>query len=211
MMARANVLNVITIILVILVPHFAGLPFFSYTIVCAGLIALNLRLTGRHWPDIGVTRPTSIPLSFLIGTASALLWTAFNQLVYIPFIHHFFEVPEYTEYNFVQNNLSALLAIILAAWVVGGLYEEIVFRGFIQSSIFRGSKVLAVLITSCLFGLYHWQQGIFGVIPSMLGGMYWSYITLRARNLWPAIFSHAVYDTTALTMIYFEIFGVIRF
>lgn len=101
---------------------------------------------------------------------------------------------------------------MLAAWVVGGFYEEIVFRGFIQRTMqkwfsnYSLSFWMAGLLTSILFGLYHWQQGIFGVIPATLGGLYWTYLLKRYNgNLWYPIVSHASYDTIALIMIYFGI------
>jgi membrane protease YdiL (CAAX protease family) len=57
-----------------------------------------------------------------------------------------------------------------------------------------------------LFGLYHWQQGVFGMIPAALGGLLWTFLLWRFKgNLWYAIISHAVYDTIALIMIYWGI------
>lgn len=67
--------------------------------------------------------------------------------------------------------------IITDAWLVGGFYEEVVFRGYIQNVLekrfFKGSAVLwSIIVTSVLFGLYHWQQDIFGVIAAILGGLF---------------------------------------
>jgi membrane protease YdiL (CAAX protease family) len=149
-----------------------------------------------------------------VGILSAILWMAFIKIVYFPFINHFFRdyISDYTEYDFIKNNIKKLLAIMLAAWVVGGFYEEIVFRGFIQRTMqkwfsnYSLSFWMAGLLTSILFGLYHWQQGIFGVIPATLGGLYWTYLLKRYNgNLWYPIVSHASYDTIALIMIYFGI------
>ena len=143
---------------------------------------------------------------------SALIWTAFNKWIYHPFIIHFFVVKPYTEYAFIRNKLSNLIITLIAAWIIGGFYEEIVFRGFIQTTIrewfvkSRYSFWLAGLLTSILFGLYHWQQGIFGIVPSALGGLLWTFLLWRYKgNLWYPIISHAVYDTIALTMIYFGV------
>lgn len=68
---------------------------------------------------------------------------------------------------------------IFAALIIGGLYEEIVFRGYIQNvlekRIFkRYSPIFSVLIKSLLFGLYHLQQDIFGIIAAVIGELYWS-------------------------------------
>ena len=130
--------------------------------------------------------------------------------MYHPFITHFFVVEPYTEYDFIRNKLTNLVITIVAAWIIGGFYEEIIFRGFIQTTISEWfvksshSFWLAGLSTSILFGLYHWQQGIFGIISSFLGGLLWTFLLWRYKgNLWYPIISHAIFDTIALTMIYF--------
>ncbi len=87
-------------------------------------------------------------------------------------------VPSYTEYDFIKGKLLNLVMTILAAWIIGGFYEEIVFRGFIQTKIqesiksYKYSFWKAGLLTSLLFGLYHWQQGIFVMFPAFLGGLF---------------------------------------
>lgn len=210
-MKKETLLNVATIVLLFVIPHIARLPFFLYTIICLGLIAVALRANNKSWRDLGLARPASMTKMFAIGVVSAIAWTAFNQLVYIPFIHAFFDVPPYTEYDFLKGNPAMLAFVLLAAWVVGGFYEELAFRGFIQGAILRRNVIGAAIATSILFGLYHWQQGIFGVIASALGGLYWSWLRMRHDNLWPSIYSHAIYDTIALTMIYSDVFGLIRF
>jgi membrane protease YdiL (CAAX protease family) len=95
--------------------------------------------------------------------------------------------------------------------LVGGLYEEIVFRGFIQRMLeinLKNRFWISAFLTSALFGLYHYQQGIFGMIPSFLGGMYWSYLFKKyKRNLWLTIFSHAIFDAITILLIYFGLFG----
>lgn len=77
--------------------------------------------------------------------------------------------------------MFTFVIVLFAAWVVGGFYEEIVFRGFIQTTIQKWVKReqfsfwIAAIVTSILFGLYHRQQGIFGVIPAALGGFIGQY------------------------------------
>lgn len=85
---------------------------------------------------------------------------------------------------------------ILAALIIGGFYEEIVFRGYIQNvlekRIFkRYSPIFNVLITSLLFGLYHLQQDIFGIIAAVMGGIYWSILFKKYGNLWTSYFPMA--------------------
>ncbi|TKK68481.1 CPBP family intramembrane metalloprotease [Ilyomonas limi] len=211
---RKAIVDVCIIALLILFPHFVPLPFYSYAIICFALIIVYLKRQNKTLADLGLKREGLSIHTFIIGVFSAILWMVFIKLVYFPFINYFFKnyISAYTEYDFIKNNIINLMIITIAAWVVGGFYEEIVFRGFIQRTIqkwlaeYKSSFWLAGLLTSVLFGLYHWQQGIFGVIPATLGGLYWTYLLRRYNgNLWYPIVSHAAYDTIALTMIYLDI------
>ena len=207
-----NILKAFIIAFLVLFPHFVPLPFYSYAVVCLAVIIFYLRRQKKTLQDLGLKRNGLTAHTLIVGILSALLWIAFNKWVYHPFITHFFVVEPYTEYDFIRNNLSNLIITLIAAWIIGGFYEEIVFRGFIQTTIrewfvkSRHSFWLAGLLTSILFGLYHWQQGIFGIVPSFLGGLLWTLLLWRYKgNLWYPIISHAIYDTIALTMIYFGI------
>ena len=196
----------------VLFPHFVPLPFYSYAVVCLAVLIFYLRRQKKTLRDLALKRDGLTADTFVIGILSALFWIAFNKWVYHPFITHFFSIEPYTEYDFIRKKLSNLIITLVAAWIIGGFYEEIVFRGFIQTTIrgwfikSRHSFWLAGLLTSILFGVYHWQQGIFGIIPSALGGLFWTFLLWRYKgNLWYPIISHAVYDTIALVMIYFGV------
>ena len=209
---RQNLVEALIVMFLILFPHFFPLPFYSYAVVCMAVVLMYLRTHKRTLRNLGLKRNGLTIQAFVVGIISALVWIAFNKWVYHPFITHFFVVEPYTEYDFIRKKLSNLIFTIIAAWVVGGFYEEVVFRGFIQTTIqgwfckFNYSFWLAGVLTSTLFGLYHWQQGIFGIVPSALGGLLWTFLLWRYKgNLWYPIISHAIYDTIALTMIYFGI------
>ena len=207
-----NILKALIIAFLVLFPHFVPLPLYSYAVVCLAVIIFYLRRQKKTLRDLGLKRTGLTAHTLMVGILSALLWIAFNKWIYHPFITHFFVVAPYTEYDFIRNKLSNLIITLIAAWIIGGFYEEIVFRGFIQTTIHewfvksRHSFWFAGLLTSILFGLYHWQQGIFGIVPSFLGGLLWTLLLWRYKgNLWYPIISHAIYDTIALTMIYFGI------
>ena len=209
---RENILILLLIAFLILFPHFGGLPFYSYAIVCLAVIILYLRKGNKTLRNLGLKQSGIKAHVVVAGIVSASLWVVFNKWIYHPFITYFFVVPPYTEYDFIKGKLFNLVMTILAAWIIGGFYEEIAFRGFIQTKIqeslkrYKYSFWKAGLFTSLLFGLYHWQQGIFGMIPAFLGGLLWTFLLWRYKgNLWYPIISHAVYDTIALTLIYFGV------
>jgi membrane protease YdiL (CAAX protease family) len=96
------------------------------------------------------------------------------------------------------------LLLLLAAFLVVP-YEEIVFRGFIFNRVratFNKSFLISGVITSILFALYHWQEGIGAVIAIFIFALFitWLYKVFKG-NLWYLIFFHLAYDVFMLTMI----------
>jgi membrane protease YdiL (CAAX protease family) len=196
----------------ILFPHFVPLPFYSYAIVCLLLIVLLLRKEGKTLRDIGLAKDGLTVKAVFTGIISALIWLGFMQFIYIPAIKYLFVVPDYTEYHFIRGSISKLVMTVAAAWLVGGLYEEIVFRGYIQSLLnkrfAKNAMFRSVIVTSVLFGLYHWQQDIWGVIAAGLGGVLWGMLYKKFNNnLWIPVLSHAIFDTITLVLIYTGRFG----
>lgn len=204
------------IVFLLIFPHFVPLPFYSYAAVCLLAIYLMLRWEGKTFRDIGLIKENLTVKAFFIGAITAIAWVAFMQFVYIPSIKYFFEVPDYTEYNFIKSSLARLLMTIVAALIIGGFYEEIVFRGYIQNvlekRIFkRFSPMLSIFVVSILFGLYHLQQDIFAVFAAVMGGLYWSILFRKSGNLWIPIISHALFDTITLILIYKGVFGAFSY
>jgi len=201
------------ILFLVVFPHAVPLPFYSYAVICFLAIFLVLRRKGRTLRDLGLDKKNLSSRAILIGILSALAWVIFMQIIYIPVIKHLFNVPDYTEYNFIRSSIERLIMTIFAAWIIGGFYEEVVFRGYIQNilekRLFKGmGHWLPMVITSILFGLYHLQQDIFAVIAACLGGLYWSILYKKGNNnLWVSIISHALFDMITLILIYTGKFG----
>ncbi|WP_448138949.1 CPBP family intramembrane glutamic endopeptidase [Sphingobacterium siyangense] len=201
------------ILFLVVFPHAVPLPFYSYAVICFLAIFLVLRREGRILRDLGLDKKNLSSRAILVGILSALAWVIFMQIIYIPVIKHLFNVPDYTEYNFIRSSIARLIMTIFAAWIIGGFYEEAVFRGYIQNllekRLFKGmGRWLPIVITSILFGLYHLQQDIFAVIAACLGGLYWGILYKKwNNNLWVSIISHALFDMITLILIYTGKFG----
>ena len=62
-----------------------------------------------------------------------------------------------------------LLAFVAPSWTLAALVEELAFRGFLLTRLreilvpSKFSMILAVLLTSVLFGVMHSEQGLIGV------------------------------------------------
>lgn len=67
----------------------------------------------------------------------------------------------------------------------------------------RYSLAVSFLVTNIIFGLYHFQLGYSGMLNACLAGCIYHALMLRyKRNMWYAFFSHAMFDTIGITLIY---------
>jgi len=96
----------------------------------------------------------------------------------------------------VMNNTSSPLvevAVVLAAVVAAPLFEELLFRGFVQGGLRRlvGSRWIAVFVSSALFAAIHdrWTIPPIFVLSLFLGFAY-----ERKGNLWTSTTMHALFN-----------------
>lgn len=89
-----------------------------------------------------------------------------------------------------EKALFALLA------VAAGVFEEIVFRGFLPAFLvpWTGSYVLAALPAAVAFGLLHAYQGPHGMVRTGLLGVWLALGAGWTGSLWPSIFAHVALD-----------------
>ncbi|MEQ8360552.1 MAG: type II CAAX endopeptidase family protein [Cytophagales bacterium] len=106
-------------------------------------------------------------------------------------------------------NYILLLSI---GWLVGGFLEEVLFRGFLLdriSQLFNNRKlgnILAILITSTVFGLAHMYQGYPGVIATGLISVILGVVYVNSKKvLWYSIFIHGFNNTVGITIIFLDL------
>ena len=82
--------------------------------------------------------------------------------------------------------------------IVGGLGEELLFRGLIQAALTNWLGVAAgIVIASLLFGLAHIITPTYAVLGALIG-VYLGWVWIAADNLLAPIVAHALYDFAAL-------------
>jgi membrane protease YdiL (CAAX protease family) len=88
--------------------------------------------------------------------------------------------------------------------LVPGIWEELAFRGLIQSKMKQTfSPAISIFLSSLFFSLFHFSnlltqsppQVISGVIMAFFFGIGWGYMTVKTRSLVPAMFSHYLVDS----------------
>ncbi len=70
--------------------------------------------------------------------------------------------------------------------------EEIVFRKIAYSWLKNSGKspTQIVLISSCLFAIVHWSNGLGNVISAFFIGLFYMVFYLKLKRLWPLILAH---------------------
>jgi membrane protease YdiL (CAAX protease family) len=192
---------------VLLAPHL-GMPVFLYPAVGLALCTALLRYQGLGWAAVGFRWRALGPAPLLTGAILAAAYVAVNYRVIGPLLADLLhERPDLSDFAFVRAHLSGYLIALALAWVIGGFYEELVFRGFLQDALSRHlpasglRPVLAAAITVLVFAAYHWQLGVFGVANALVFALFAA--AIRARwpgNLGYAIAFHACADMGAFTL-----------
>ena len=115
--------------------------------------------------------------------------------------------PNLAAFRGLQHSRAKLAAGIAAAWLLGGLLEELVARGIVLQSVEAGltgwlgtpaAAVVAICVAAAGAGLVHSYQGPRAVvITAQLSVLLGILFVASGRNLWAVILCHGLYDTIA--------------
>ncbi len=111
-----------------------------------------------------------------------------------------------TAYDSIRGNFPNYLLMLLVGWVVGGLIEEILFRGFLitrLSRLFKNINIghwFAIVLTSLTFGFSHLYQGWSGVISTSLIALLFGLIFIVEQNIMVYNINTRVHKYDSLTL-----------
>jgi membrane protease YdiL (CAAX protease family) len=87
-----------------------------------------------------------------------------------------------------EGNFALLALMLLLTWTLAAFGEEFAFRGYLQARIRDvlpsgvTGLVIAVLVSSVLFGFIHTEQGVIGVVLTTLDGIFFSVLRYRYQR-----------------------------
>jgi len=204
-------LSILTIALCFFIPHYGNLSIFIYPIVVLIVVWLYLKyISKENFSDIFFSFKRFQVKAIWIGIIAAVLLSVFFRFAWDPFINSI--VPsgkiDLSDFASIRNSPVNYAIVLLLALLVGGFYEEIIFHGFIFTrleKIFKGkwATITAFILTTVIFGVYHFQQGLKGILlTAIAGSVYHALILKFNRNLWYGVFVHTFFDFIGLTLIY---------
>lgn len=105
-----------------------------------------------------------------------------------------------------------IVLLFFGGFLLQGVYEEVVFRGFLMISIIRKNTIFtAVMANSFLFGLTHGLNNGFQVLALfnlILFGIFESIYLLKTENIWGISAIHSIWNFTQGIICGFNISGV---
>ncbi|MDX1629389.1 MAG: type II CAAX endopeptidase family protein [Fulvivirga sp.] len=148
--------------------------------------------------------------SVLPALGYTLIIIIFNDIILEPLTEKLLDKEVNLEaFEGLRGNLPNLLIMLLGMWVIAAFGEEFFYRGYVMKRLAdlldnnEQSWVVALILSSLIFGIVHIYQGISGIITTGCIGIILGIALFRNRqNLLIPILTHGLYDTYGLTMIY---------
>jgi len=210
---KVRAVPVLEAFLVIVVTLFLVLflGFFLYIVVGEGpalvlseLVILLVPLVYLLFKHVDIKRYVGLnvnPKLVLLGFASAALLLFVDIAVSIVLTAIIGDSQAVQESNNTIIELSkstgGLIAVVLALGLAG-VCEEFAFRGFLQSTLTRRfSFIPAVIVSSFVFGLFHFDPQVVYILSAMTAGLVLGFV----YHHWNSYFVSAIAHSTLNLMV----------
>ena len=102
-----------------------------------------------------------------------------------------------------HSYLEAGFCVVLS--VSAGLFEEIIFRGYLQrqAQALANSAVIGIVVSGILFGLAHGYQGWRNMIVIAVFGLFFGIMAHFRKSLRPGMIAHGLQDSAAGIALFF--------
>ncbi|MGJ8662153.1 MAG: CPBP family intramembrane glutamic endopeptidase [Marinicella sp.] len=180
----------------------------------------RLKLNHQSWISLRlfkIGKKSTLLMWFIVAVISALIIGSLLSAVISSLLVDSGSMIDPENSTFMQNrfsnvpgNLPVFMYWVLVSWVIGGLTEELLFRGFL---IIKFEKLftklpaglfLAICAQALIFGHLHmYYQGLEGFVVTGILAVFSGLIFIYSgRRLWPLIISHGLTNTIGMTMIF---------
>jgi len=179
------------------------------SLVLLALAGISLAVRRQGLGSLGLVRPTRAHL--VEGTAAfAVLWSLFQLAVTMPVANHLSgHRQDMGVFADVEGDLGLLVVLVVLSWTLAAIVEEVAFRGFLLTRLRdaighgRTGLLLAVVVSSVLFGVLHSEQGLVGVVIVALDAVAFCALRLHYGTLWASVLAHGFNNTLGLVTFFF--------
>ncbi|WP_462248709.1 lysostaphin resistance A-like protein [Ekhidna sp.] len=209
-MKRQPIIDLLFTAGILSVMLFLSTPFVK--VILAALISIIYAITNKdRFKSIGFNKPGSWMLALLQSLLLACVIVALTFFIITPLVEYLTDNSiDASLFKPLQGNLDLFLNYLAIGWIVGGISEEIIFRGFLLNRITtyipnETGVVYAIVITSTLFGFMHGYQGIAGQLQTgIIGALLATIYYVSGKRLTIAILTHGLVNTISFSLIYFK-------
>lgn len=171
---------------------------------------ISLRFRGLRWRDIGLGVDRGWRTTLAVGVIAGIGIEGLELFGTQPLLARLFgEMPDLSAFGRVAGNVKWLLLSLGLTWTLFAFGEELVFRGYLMNRMAdltgrtRRGWAVALILTSFVFGLSHFRQGITGVTENFIDGMILAGLYVRfGNNLAVPIIAHGVTDTMDFLLLF---------
>jgi membrane protease YdiL (CAAX protease family) len=202
-------------------PYVADKPILKQAVIWIAnilmllIVWLGFKLRGENWKDFGLTFNSITWKSGLKVFILSLLVFALAAAGFIIgsiIMANITGIPQGSNmsgYDYLKNNILMLLLTLGGVYIVSSFGEEVIYRAFLINRISqfgrdsKRSNLIAVILSSIIFGLVHFEWGPIGIVQTGFMGLVLGicYIKLKKR-LWILILAHAYMDTILMLQLY---------
>jgi hypothetical protein len=176
----------------------SSLPYIlmvNHTLLFLILLAF-IRSDGISLGSIGWQLPSgkkSLWLEPVVGMVAGIVLGLFGHFALEPIV----EIAQRTIGNYQSGSgayiIGGRIPWLISVTVFAGIVEESIYRGYaIRRLSLRMETGWAIIVSSVLYGLLHWGQGLWAMVGTMIFGAFLAGIFIWRRNLLTAAVAHAV-------------------
>jgi membrane protease YdiL (CAAX protease family) len=181
------------------------LDLFIPTLVLLGLALVSLLIRRQGPSSLGLHRPARAHRLVIEVVGLSIAWILLTLALLMPVAEHLTgQRRDVSQFTAVEDNLGLLLFLLLMTWTLAAVGEELAYRGYLQTRIRqalpaeRSGLVIAVLLSSILFGLAHTEQGLVGVLLTTSDAIFFSILRYRYRTVWASVLAHGFINSSGL-------------
>lgn len=166
-----------------------------------GLVALLGRLRGVRFADAVLLRRFSVGQGIGLAVGVAITARFVNAAYSIAVVMLGVDPPTTDVTQLFPDTVIGAFAVIVLSIVIAPMAEEIMFRGVLYPGLRdRFNPYAAAIVSSLVFAVFHGEPFVF--LPIFVLGLMLAWLTEMTRSVWPAIIGHAIFNATAVALLY---------
>jgi uncharacterized protein len=193
-----------------------GPLLFVAMVYCLSVVWVSSKARGAGWHEFGLSKPKSWFRTTLMSIGVYVGFILAYILIVSPILKFIFPhgVVDLSRFDHLRGNLPSLIInIIVHAFITAGFMEEFLWRGYLINRLvdLQGKKtlltlIIAIIFSSVIFGIGHFNQGLMGMIKvGLIGALLGTAFVVLKRNLWPVIIVHIFLDVVSFTQHFLDV------